>query len=59
MYKPFEIFRKKKFPNEETPDSQVQEAWSQLSKRKQLKFIKKAEKYYDNDHELNVNKIPR
>lgn len=55
MFKPFDLFLEKKFPNEENAESleEAQNKWNNLESSKKLKFIKKAEKKYDAYHEVN------
>ncbi|RNA21277.1 hypothetical protein BpHYR1_050113 [Brachionus plicatilis] len=49
MFKPFDLFMEKKFPNEENAESleEAENKWNSLDPSKKLKFIKKAEKKYD------------
>lgn len=60
MFKPFDIFYEKNFPNEENAES-IEEAtkqWNELKSKKRLKFIKKAEKKYDSHVEKNPDEPP-
>lgn len=61
MFKPFELFLEKKFPNEENAESldEAQNKWNSLEPSKKLKFIKKAEKKYDLYLEVNRSQIQK
>ncbi|CAF0897620.1 unnamed protein product [Brachionus calyciflorus] len=60
MFKPFDLFYEKKFPNEENAESleEATKEWNTLENKKKLKFIKKAEKKYDSSLEENPDTPP-
>ena len=62
MFKPFEIYLKKQLAksrkddeseeNSATNEEEIREKWANLSNRKRLKIIKKAERKYDSSEEV-------
>lgn len=59
MYQPFQVFLSKKFGKnhikseieaQQHEDNEAIDKWNSLSNKKRLKFIKKAEKAYDEDN---------
>lgn len=62
MFKPFEIYLKKQLAksrkddenedNESKNELEIREKWANLSNRKRLKIIKKAERKYDSSEEV-------
>ena len=55
MYKPVSFFIKKKFKDTEINFDDVNSKWGELSDKKKLKYIRKAEKAYDAYIEVGVN----
>ena len=58
MYRPFQVFLSKKFGKQsqegQNEDAEAVNQWNSLSSKKKMKFIKKAERIYD-EVETDVN----
>ena len=52
--KPFEIFFEKKFNSDEAKMDEARLAWSSLSAKKQIKFIRKTEASYDANQDVGL-----